>query len=149
MDIWPLVGRRRELARLNAAVIAHRGPVITGPAGVGKTTLATVCLQVAQDRGMSLTRTTATLASLGLPFGAFASILSPDPGDDILGWEDRGALLRRYSQSVVRGADGHPLVIFVDDAHSIERKPWLFSDWQASRRPTRVKVRNSTQREGT
>jgi DNA-binding CsgD family transcriptional regulator len=120
VDKWPLVGRKRELAQLNAAVIAHRGAVITGPAGVGKTTLATVCLQVAQDRGMSLTRTTATRASRALPFGAFASILPPDPGDDILGWEDQGALLRRYSQSVVRGAEGHPLVVFVDDAHLLD-----------------------------
>jgi DNA-binding CsgD family transcriptional regulator/DNA-binding transcriptional ArsR family regulator len=120
VDVWPLVGRNRELAQLSAAVIARRGAVITGPAGVGKTTLATVCLQVALDRGMSLTRTTATRASQGLPFGAFASILPPDPGDDILGWEDQGSLLRRYSRSVVRGAEGHPLVVFIDDAHLLD-----------------------------
>jgi hypothetical protein len=82
VELWPLVGRNREPAQLSAAVIAHRGALITGPAGVGKTTLATVCLQVGQDRGMSLNRTTATRASLGLPFGAFASIVPPDPGDD-------------------------------------------------------------------
>jgi DNA-binding CsgD family transcriptional regulator len=120
VDKWPLVGRNRELSQLTAAVVGHRGAVITGPAGVGKTTLATMCLQVAQDRGMSLARTTATYASQGLPFGAFASILPPDPGDDILGWEDHGALLRRYSRAVVNNAEGHPLVVFVDDAHLLD-----------------------------
>ena len=40
VDVWPLVGRRRELSRLTATVVARRGAVITGPAGVGKTTLA-------------------------------------------------------------------------------------------------------------
>jgi hypothetical protein len=35
-----VVGRSDELRQLTAAVVARRGAVITGPAGVGKTTLA-------------------------------------------------------------------------------------------------------------
>jgi MoxR-like ATPase len=42
---WPLVDQVEELARLTAAVAAQRGAAISGPAGVGKTTLATTCLQ--------------------------------------------------------------------------------------------------------
>jgi DNA-binding CsgD family transcriptional regulator len=120
VDPWPLIGRNKELTQLTAAVVAHRGAVITGSAGVGKTTLAMKCLDVAENRGMSVARTTATHASKGLPFGAFASILPPDPGDDLLGWEDHGALLRRYSRALVKGAEGQQLVVFVDDAHLLD-----------------------------
>ena len=35
-----MIGRSKEFSRLTAAVAANRGAVITGPAGVGKTTLA-------------------------------------------------------------------------------------------------------------
>jgi AAA ATPase domain len=120
VDAWPLVGRSEELARLAGAVDAQRGAVITGPAGVGKTTLATAGLQLAQERGMSLARTTATRASRGLPFGAFASLLPPDPADERLGRGEHGELLRRYVQAVVAGAEGRPLVVFVDDAHLLD-----------------------------
>ena len=120
MDAWPLVGRSEELAQLAGAVDAQRGAVITGPAGVGKTTLATAAVQLAQERGMSLARTTATRASRGLPFGAFASLLPPDPADDRLARGEHGELLRRYLQAVVEGAEGRPLVVFVDDAHLLD-----------------------------
>ena len=93
MDTWPLVGRGRELAQLTAALAARRGAVITGPAGVGKTTLATAGLRLAEKQGMTVARATATYASRGLPFGALASILPPDPGGDRLGREDPGQLL--------------------------------------------------------
>ena len=94
--------------------------MITGPAGVGKTTLATAAVQLAQERGMSLARTAATRASRGLPFGAFASLLPPDPADDRLARGEHGELLRRYLQAVVEGAEGRPLVVFVDDAHLLD-----------------------------
>lgn len=120
MDTWPLVGRGRELSQLTAALVSRRGAVITGPAGVGKTTLATVSLQLAEERGMTVARATATYASRGLPFGALASILPPDPGGDGIGREDPGQLLRRYSRAVAGGADGRALVVFVDDAHLLD-----------------------------
>ena len=37
---WRMAGRSKEFSQLTAAVAAKRGAVITGPAGVGKTTLA-------------------------------------------------------------------------------------------------------------
>lgn len=120
MDSWPLVGRREELARLTAAVVARRGAVISGSPGVGKTTLAMIGLEVAQERGMSPARTTATRASRRLPFGAFAPFLPPDPGGDRFSRRDHGELLRRYVRAVVDGAGGHALLVFVDDAHLLD-----------------------------
>ena len=120
MAKWPLVGRSEELAQLTGAVVAQRGAVITGPAGVGKTTLAMTCVALAQKQGMSLARTAATRASRGLPFGVFASMLPPDRGGDRLAREDHGEMLRRYVRAVADGARGRPLVVFVDDAHLLD-----------------------------
>jgi DNA-binding CsgD family transcriptional regulator len=120
VDKWPLAGRDEELSRLSAAVVARRGAVITGPAGVGKTTLARTGLRVAEQRGMSVAQTAATWASRGLPFGALAAILPPDPHAAGLAREDLGELLRRYGRAVAGRAKGQPLVVFVDDAHLLD-----------------------------
>jgi DNA-binding CsgD family transcriptional regulator len=115
-----VVGRSNELRQLAAAVLARRGAVISGASGVGKTTLAATGVELAQRRGMSMARATATQASRGLPFGALASMLPPDPGDDRLSREDHGDLLRRYGRAIVDGAGGRPLLVFVDDAHLLD-----------------------------
>lgn len=75
---WPLVGRQEELYHLTGTVAAKRGAVITGPAGVGKTTLALNGVEWAEQRGMVQRRVSATKASQGLPFGAFASLMLPE-----------------------------------------------------------------------
>ena len=120
MDTWPLVGRGRELAQLTAALVARQGAVVTGPAGVGKTTLAIASLRLAEKQGMTVAGATATHASRGLPFGALASILPPGPGGDRLGREDPGQLLRRYGRVVAGRARARALVVFVDDAHLLD-----------------------------
>jgi DNA-binding CsgD family transcriptional regulator len=120
VDRWPLVGRNEQLSLLTAAVLARRGAVITGPAGVGKTTLAMTGLRVAEERGMSVAHAAATRASRGLPFGALAPFLPPDPRGDGLDRDDRGELLRRYGRAVAGQAGGRPLVLFVDDAHLLD-----------------------------
>jgi DNA-binding CsgD family transcriptional regulator len=94
--------------------------VITGAAGVGKTTLAMTGLRVAEQRGMSVARAAATWASRGLPFGALAPFLPPEPDGAGLAREDLGELLRRYGRVVAGRARGRPLVVFVDDAHLLD-----------------------------
>jgi hypothetical protein len=60
VDSWPVVGRSNELRQLAAAMVARRGAVISGPSGVGKTTLAVTGVELAQQRGMSMARATAS-----------------------------------------------------------------------------------------
>jgi DNA-binding CsgD family transcriptional regulator len=120
MEAWPLVGRSNEISLVTAAVSENRSAVVIGPAGVGKTSLGSVCLQLAQKGGMKLAQTTATHSSRRLPFGAFASILPPVQIDDALFRGDRPDLVQRYVQVVVESARGRPLFIFVDDAHLLD-----------------------------
>ena len=117
---WRMVGRGREFSRLTAAVAAGRGAVITGPAGVGKTTLAVSGVQWAGQRGMAHRRASATRASQGLPFGAFASLLPPGRGDAGTTREDLGVLLGRYARAMADETRGRPLLVFVDDAHLLD-----------------------------
>ena len=115
-----MVGRQRELSLLTGAVAARRGAVITGPAGVGKTTLALSGVASAQQRGMAYRRASATRAAQGMPFGAFASLLPPECSEAHRAREDLGVLLGRFTRAMVDAAQGLPLLVFVDDAHLLD-----------------------------
>ena len=80
--------------------------MITGPAGVGKTTLALSGVQWAGQRGMAHRRAGATRAAQGLPFGAFASLLPPGRSDAGTAREDLGVLLGRYARAMAKGPGG-------------------------------------------
>ena len=116
-----MVGRGRELSLLTGAVAAKRGAVITGPAGVGKTTLALSGVEWAQQRGMTHRRASATKASQGLPFGALASFLPSERGDGDSWREDLGVLLGSLRPGHGRRGPGPPLLVFVDDAHLLDQ----------------------------
>ena len=115
-----MVGRQREFSQLTGAVAAKRGAVITGPAGVGKTTLALSGAEWAEQRGMAQRRASATRAAQGLPFGALASWLPPDRSAADSAREDLGVLLGRYARAMMEQAQGLPLLVFVDDAHLLD-----------------------------
>jgi DNA-binding CsgD family transcriptional regulator len=119
---WPLVGRETELSRLVAAVMAGQGAVITGPAGVGKTTLVMRSLRAATDRGMALVRTAATCTSRRLPFGMLALSVPPGRGGQSAAREAPGQLLRRYAEAVFGAAGDRRLVVFADDAHLLDEE---------------------------
>src|ERR1700691_6046228 len=117
-----MVGRSKEFSQLTAAVAAKRGAVITGPAGVGKTTLALSGVEWAQQHGMTQRRASATRATQGLPFGAFASLLPADRSDNAdTSRADLGVLLGRYARAMVEEAQGRSLLVFVDDAHLLDK----------------------------
>jgi DNA-binding CsgD family transcriptional regulator/type II secretory pathway predicted ATPase ExeA len=115
---WPVRGRTRELLLLKEAVREHRGAVIAGPAGSGKTVLAQAGLEFAQDLGMSVAVVAGTEAARPYPFGALASLLPP--GLAAVGPEARADLLRYYTRELLDTAGGRPLLFFVDDAHLLD-----------------------------
>jgi DNA-binding CsgD family transcriptional regulator len=115
-----MAGRGKEFSQLTAAVAAKRGAVITGLAGVGKTTLALSAVEWAEQRGMAHRRASATRAAQGLPFGVFASLLPSERSGADTSREDLGALLRRYARAIVGDTQGRPLLVFVDDAHLLD-----------------------------
>lgn len=73
-----LVGRDRELQDLLARVAARRAVVVTGPAGIGKTTLARAAL--ARSGSWAAAGALATLA--WTPLLVFRRLLGSDGGDD-------------------------------------------------------------------
>src|SRR6202044_2258175 len=82
---WPLVGRSAEISQLRTSISGRRGAVIIGPAGVGKTVLATLGLEFGRERGMSVALVSGTETARPYPFGAFASLLHRD--SDLVGPE--------------------------------------------------------------
>ncbi|MET7683879.1 LuxR C-terminal-related transcriptional regulator [Streptomyces sp. NPDC005423] len=68
---WPFTGREDEIELVRRSLAAGRtGIVVTGPAGRGKTRLATEAV-----RGTDCARVTGTPEARGLPFAAFAHLL--------------------------------------------------------------------------
>jgi DNA-binding CsgD family transcriptional regulator len=115
---WPLVGRSSEISDLQASISRRRGAVISGPAGVGKTVLATVGVEYARDLKMSVALVAGTEAAQPYPFGAFAALLHRD--SDLVGPESHADQLRRYMHELLDDAGQRPLLVFVDDAHLLD-----------------------------
>jgi DNA-binding NarL/FixJ family response regulator len=113
---WPFVGRERELARVAAALGRPdaAGLLLAGPAGVGKTRLATECAVIAERVGFRCARVLATRAAADVPLGALAPLLPADsraPGP-------RGNWLRAAADAIASGSG--PLLLVVDDAHLLD-----------------------------
>jgi DNA-binding CsgD family transcriptional regulator len=117
---WPLVGRAREIAQLKEAIAAHHGAVITGPPGVGKTALALVGVEFAQDQGMAVAQVAGTESARAFPFGAFASLLPHGSAPHGYGPESHAELLRHYTRELLDDAGGRQLLLLVDDAHLLD-----------------------------
>ena len=115
---WPLVGRSTEISQLRTSISGRRGAVIVGPAGVGKTALATLGLEFGRERGMAVALVSGTAAARPYPFGAFASLLHRD--SDLVGPESHADQLRRYMHELLDDAGPRPLLVLVDDAHLLD-----------------------------
>jgi len=115
---WPLIGRDEELTRFAEALDRPdaRGLVLVGPAGVGKTRLATECLHLATERGLACTRVVASRAASTIPFGALAPLLPTGTA----AIEQGLTALRQVTLALSNLANGNRLVLIVDDAHSLD-----------------------------
>ena len=115
---WPLIGRDIELARVAEVLAAPEasGVVLIGPSGVGKTRLASECLRLGSESGFATARIVASRAAAAIPFGALAPLLPP--GGVAL---DRGLnALRQATIALSELAGGKPLMLLVDDAHTLD-----------------------------
>src|SRR4051794_22067184 len=98
---WPLVGRHHELDVLKDAIAEPScvAAVIAGPAGVGKTRLASELLTDAERAGHAVAKVAASRAAAALPLGAVARLLATEASstDDEV---DPMRLLQRLHQAL-------------------------------------------------
>jgi DNA-binding CsgD family transcriptional regulator len=117
---WPFLGRAREVEHFSRALAdpACHGFLVSGPAGFGKTSLATACADNASSAGLLALRSAPTVASTAIPLGALAHLLPGLRGPTAA--QDRSDLLRRTAQALVRRGNGRRLLLVVDDAHLLD-----------------------------
>jgi DNA-binding CsgD family transcriptional regulator len=111
---WPLVGRDAELAVLQRALRERGGAVVAGAAGVGKTRLLREAEALARRDGAHVERIAASRAAASVPLGAFAHLR---PDRDASETENPLGTVRA---ELARRAAGAPLVLVVDDAHTLD-----------------------------
>lgn len=116
---WPLVGRSSQLERIETALTDSEctGVVVAGPAGVGKSRLASETLVLAARRGFATNRVLGTKSSASLVLGAFAPLL-PEVLSGGAGSPDD--LLRQGLGAVAALGEGGRLALLVDDAHLLD-----------------------------
>jgi len=110
---WPTVNRDDELRTVVSTLRSRRGPwgaVLTGDAGVGKTTLARAAVGAfAGERRWAA----GTESARAVPLGAFAHLVG------VSSPMDAASVLRAAREHLV--ADSADIVIGVDDAHLLDR----------------------------
>jgi len=117
VSTWSLVGRDTELAEAAGAMDAGAGGVLlVGPAGVGKTRLATACLGLAEAREWATAVVRANRSAATIPYGAFVPLLPMS----ISAQESRADALRRISTGILESAGERTLMVVVDDAHELD-----------------------------
>jgi len=140
----PLVGRALELERLTDAWTACRAKrratvaVIQGDAGAGKTRLAEELAArarldgavVAAVRAVAADRSDAWSGVLGIARGGLLDApgvagAPPDALAQLRGTAPPGALGRALAEVLQAVADERPVVVFVDDAHWLDRESLL------------------------
>jgi ATP-dependent Clp protease ATP-binding subunit ClpA len=112
----PLTGRDGELSAIRRALSGaanHRGAVIVGAAGVGKTRLAREVLASAEASGERTSWIVGTESARQLPLGAFAASLGQPMSDSL-------SDVRRVISSFVAQQRQGRVMIAVDDAHLLD-----------------------------
>lgn len=116
--MWPFVGRRAELDTILRDVRdpGHGGWIVAGGPGVGKSRLAHEFAALLDGRGQAVRFVSATPATGGLAYGAFASFvpsrLSPLPSPNVL--------VTAVAAGMAEAPPGKRAVVIVDDAHLLD-----------------------------
>jgi DNA-binding CsgD family transcriptional regulator len=113
----PLVGRTVELERIAAVRAAgdRPGVVIAASAGVGKSRLAREAVAAARVDGALVEWIQATRSAAAVPLGAFAGVIPDDARSD-----EPLTLMRQCLASLRERSEGRPVVLGVDDMHSLD-----------------------------
>jgi DNA-binding CsgD family transcriptional regulator len=112
---WPLIGRSREMAAIEAAILASdaSGIVVYGAAGVGKSRIAREALSAAESKGCECRWVAGTSSARAIPLGAFTA-WAPS------GVTDTVQLLRGVIESLTAAPSGVTVVVCVDDVHLLD-----------------------------
>ena len=112
---WPLTGRREELRVIREALSddERKGIVLAGLAGVGKTRLARVAVDVAIEAGWVVRRVAGTATGRPVTLGAFARWADVTDTSPL-------SLARKVLVELAAGTGGAPLLVVVDDAHLLD-----------------------------
>lgn len=114
---WPLTGRDAELQLLTETLAGDEGYVgaaILGPAGVGKSRLATEAALAASSAGATVRWVTGTESTQGIPLAAFAEWAN-GVGDNPV--QVVGDVIDSLTSVAT---DGGRVVVVVDDAHLLD-----------------------------
>lgn len=108
------IGRQRELAEIQAAIDDEFsvGCVISGGIGVGKTHLARLASQEAEQRGFTSARVLATRSARNVPLGALAALVPECAAGP--------RALQEARQALLAIATDKPLLLTIDDAHLLD-----------------------------
>jgi DNA-binding CsgD family transcriptional regulator len=112
---WPLVGRSREMRRVDVALSDPNtsGAVICGPSGVGKSRVAREALNAAASSGSAVRWVFGTSCGRNLPLGALASWAGLSGGDSL-------HLVCEVIESLTSAASAAPVILGVDDPHLLD-----------------------------
>ena len=113
---WPLIGRAEELAFLTRLRSTDGGAsaVISGPAGVGKSTLARAALDQGAREGWATLAVRGSAGFTGLPLAPFRTVLR------IPGSADLSELTESVASELAAMRSAKGLLVMVDDAQEVD-----------------------------